>query len=81
MSDLCCDGNLPMGKTEPRGAHDCVLALIVRFALASRCALDAPQNIAAQLATSACLSGAFRVCNRGEWHARRDRRTRRVEHS
>ena len=81
MSDVCCCGNVAMGKTDPRGAHDCVLVLIVRFALASRCTLDAPQDIAAQLATSTCLSDAFRVCNRCEWHARRDCGARRVGHS
>ena len=81
MSDLCSAGNVAMGETESRGARDCVLVLTVDFALSSCCTLDAPQDIAAQLATSTCLSDAFRVCNRCEWHARRDCGARRVGHS
>jgi len=81
VSDLCCCGDVAMGKTDPRGASDCVLVLTVRFALASCCSLDAPQDIAAQLAPSTCLSDAFGVCDRCEWHARRDCGARRVGHS
>ena len=74
-------GDVAVGESEPGGARDRLVKGVFCLVPAPGGTLDAPQDFAAQLAASTCLSDAFRVCNRCEWHARRDCGARRVGHS
>ena len=46
MSNVCRGGDLAVREAESRGARDRVRVLVVGFALSSRGALDAAQDIA-----------------------------------